>query len=94
MFQRYSVFSSKVFLLLYFHHRETGNTKREFDAKKTVNVSDIHLTFEGDLQTSAVVCKDFGPNLSCGSRGWTCAAGRRGCNLHWIQKMSCSNQRV
>ena len=31
-----------LFLLLYFHHSSTGNTKREFDGKKTVNVSDIH----------------------------------------------------
>ena len=30
-----------LFVLLYFLHSSTGNTKRESDAIKTVNVSDI-----------------------------------------------------
>ena len=41
--QCYSLFSTKVFLLLYFYQSSTRNTKREFDAKKTVNVADSHL---------------------------------------------------
>ena len=45
IFQRYSLFSAKVplFVTILPPAAQQGNTKREFDAKKTVNVSDIHL---------------------------------------------------
>ena len=50
IFQRYSLFSAKVPLFVTIlppaaqqGNTVRGNTKREFDAKKTVNVSDIHL---------------------------------------------------
>ena len=45
-----SIVQKSFFLFLYFHHSSTGNTKRESDAKKTVNVS--HFTIPHNPKSS------------------------------------------